>query len=144
MPPLHKSQHSKPFKQRKSLATRMEEVAGIRTKFPTKIPVIVERYQREQYLPPLDKTKFLVPQELSMTQFITIIRNRMCLLPSQAFYLLVNNKSLASMSLTLAEVYKDHKDEDGFLYMTYASQEMFGSSAHINHWKSLKNPLAAQ
>ncbi|MBN3309237.1 microtubule-associated protein 1 light chain 3 gamma [Amia ocellicauda] len=131
MPPLEKSQHAKPFKMRKSLATRMEEVAGIRSKFPTKIPVIVERYQRERYLPALDKTKFLVPQELTMTQFITIIRNRMSLMPSQAFYLLVNNNSLASMSLTMSEVYKDHKDEDGFLYMTYASQEMFGSSAAL-------------
>uniref|UniRef100_W5NG28 Microtubule-associated protein 1 light chain 3 gamma n=2 Tax=Lepisosteus oculatus TaxID=7918 RepID=W5NG28_LEPOC len=127
MPPSEKSQHAKPFKQRKSLATRKEEVAGIRLKFPTKIPVIVERYHREKYLPSLDKTKFLVPQELTMTQFITIIRNRMSLTPSQAFYLLVNNSSLASMSLTMAEVYKDNKDEDGFLYMTYASQEMFGS-----------------
>lgn len=50
----------------------------------------------------------------------------MALSATQAFYLLINNKSLASMSLTLAEVYRDYKDEDGFVYMTYASQEMFG------------------
>ncbi|XP_010131582.1 PREDICTED: microtubule-associated proteins 1A/1B light chain 3C-like [Buceros rhinoceros silvestris] len=61
-----------------------------------------------------------------MTQFITIIRSRMALTATQAFYLLVNNKSLASMSLTMAEVYRDYKDEDGFVYVTYASQEMFG------------------
>lgn len=53
-------------------------------------------------------------------------RNRMALLPSQAFYLLVNNSGLASMTLSMAQVYGDHQDDDGFLYMTYASQEMFG------------------
>ncbi|XP_026880478.1 microtubule-associated proteins 1A/1B light chain 3C [Electrophorus electricus] len=126
MAPFEKPKHPKPFKQRKSFALRKQEVAGIRTKFPTKVPVIIERYHREKYLPPLDKTKFLVPQELTMTQFVTIIRNRMTLMPSQAFYLLIDNTGIASMSLTLAQVYSDHKDEDGFLYMTYASQEMFG------------------
>ncbi|XP_020837672.1 microtubule-associated protein 1 light chain 3 gamma [Phascolarctos cinereus] len=126
MQPQQKSQTIRPFKQRKSLATRKEEVAGIRAKFPSKIPVIVERYQKEKYLPPLDKTKFLVPQELTMTQFLTIIRSRMVLTATEAFYLLVNNKSLASMSVTMAEIYRDYKDEDGFVYMTYASQEMFG------------------
>ena len=38
------------------------------------LQVIIECYEREKYLPPLDKTKFLVPHELTMTQFVTIIR----------------------------------------------------------------------
>ena len=64
---------------------------------------------------------------LYMFLLIIIFRNRMSLSSTQAFYLIVNNKSLASMSMTMAEVYKEEKDEDGFLYMVYASQEMFGS-----------------
>ncbi|XP_023652100.1 microtubule-associated protein 1 light chain 3 gamma-like [Paramormyrops kingsleyae] len=126
MPSARSAERSKPFKQRKSFAARKHEVAGIRAKFPTKIPVILERYQKEKHLPSLDKTKFLVPEELTLSQFITVIRNRLHLVPRQAFYLLINNGGMSSMSLTMVEIYKDHKDEDGFLYMTYASQEMFG------------------
>ena len=62
----------------------------------------------------------------------------MALNSSQAFYLLINNKSVASMATTMLDVYTEDKDEDGFLYMTYASQEMFGQLSYsqcdvINH-----------
>ncbi|XP_003385572.3 PREDICTED: microtubule-associated proteins 1A/1B light chain 3C-like [Amphimedon queenslandica] len=116
----------KSFKQRRSFASRKDEVASIRSKFPNKVPVIVERYQKEKDLPILDKTKFLVPEELTLSQFVTIIRNRMGLTSTQAFYLLVNNKSMASMATTMSDIYDTEKDEDGFLYMVYASQEFFG------------------
>lgn len=56
------------------LASRKDEVGSIRSKFPNKVPVIVERYQKEKDLPILDKTKFLVPEELTLSQFVTIIR----------------------------------------------------------------------
>ncbi|XP_062975006.1 microtubule-associated proteins 1A/1B light chain 3C-like [Elgaria multicarinata webbii] len=117
---------SRPFKQRKSLETRMHEATEIREKFPNKIPVVVERYWKEKALPQLDRIKFLVSQDLSMSQFIFTLRSRLSLNATQAFYLLVNNKSMPCLSLTILEIYHDNKDEDGFLYMTYASQEMFG------------------
>ncbi|KAH9394218.1 Microtubule-associated proteins 1A/1B light chain 3C [Tyrophagus putrescentiae] len=121
--------NDKPYKQRKSFASRREEVIGIRLRFPNKIPVIVERYSKERNLPRLDKTKFLVPQDLQMAKFVAVIRNRMHISQTQAFYLIINNRTLASMTKTMAEIYKENKDEDGFLFITYASQEMFGGQS---------------
>ncbi len=43
---------------------------------------------------------------------------------------MVNRRSMASATTTLAEIYRTEKDGDGFLYITYASQEMFGW-----HWR---------
>ena len=53
-------------------------------------------------------------------------RRRLNLSETQAFYLIVNRRTMASASMTLAEIYRTDKDSDGFLYVTYASQEMFG------------------
>ena len=55
-----------------------------------------------------------------------LYRKRLQLKDSQAFYLLINNRMIGNSSQLLADVYKTQKDEDGFLYITYASQEMFG------------------
>lgn len=50
----------------------------------------------------------------------------MALDASQALYLLISGKNMCSMTASMAEVYSQHRDPDGFLYMTYASQDMFG------------------
>ncbi|XP_059051769.1 uncharacterized protein LOC131846472 [Achroia grisella] len=114
------------FKSKKPFVSRKEEVMAIKSKFPTKIPLIVERYHKERNLPTLDKTKFLVPEDITMSQFLVIIRNRIRIKANQALYLIINNRSMLSMSLTMAQAYENYGDEDGFLYITYASQEVFG------------------
>lgn len=120
--------------------------------------VIVERYIREKTLPLLDKTKFLVPFELTLGQFLCLLRsvcnfsiechicvdvcnwspcsrlscvfspsrNKIALDSTQALFLLVAEKSMSCMSSSMGEVYSHHRDTDGFLYITYASQEIFG------------------
>lgn len=54
-------------------------------------------------------------------------RNKIALDSTQALFLLVAEKSMSCMSSSMGEVYSRYRDTDGFLYITYASQEMFGA-----------------
>eukprot|EP00088_Acartia_fossae_P053439 TRINITY_DN6088_c0_g1_i1.p1 TRINITY_DN6088_c0_g1~~TRINITY_DN6088_c0_g1_i1.p1 ORF type:complete len:138 (+),score=12.11 TRINITY_DN6088_c0_g1_i1:229-642(+) len=114
------------FKASRSLSTRKAEVESIREKFPSKVPVIVERYRKEESLPEIDKFKFLVPRDLTLSQLSHIIRVRLRVRQSQAFFLFVSGGDIPALSATLLQLHRKYRDTDGFLYLTYSSQETFG------------------
>tara|TARA_Y100000991_G_C21816108_1_gene281860 strand:+ start:15 stop:374 length:360 start_codon:yes stop_codon:yes gene_type:complete len=114
------------FKKRISLEERKNEASRIFKKYPERIPIIVERSNSCKSIGDIDRNKFLVPADLSMGQFMHIIRQRIKLDSSQAMYLFIGD-SMAPTSKMIAQIYNDFKDEDGFLYVTYASESTFGN-----------------
>ena len=104
--------------------SRSQESNKILLKYPTRIPIIVEKHEKCQF-EEINKKKYLVPKDLPINQFVFIIRKRIKLDPSQTLFVMVNN-SLVSGSELLGEVYETKKDTDGFLYMKYSSENTFG------------------
>ena len=86
-----------------------------------------EKRPRDESLPEIDKKKFLVPADLTIGQFVYVIRKRIKLAPEQAVFLFVGGGTLPPTVAPLQTVYDNHKDEDGFLYMTFTGEATFGA-----------------
>ena len=75
--------------------------------------------------PRSDKEKFLVPHDLTVAQFMFVLRKRIKLNSQTALFLLVNG-SLVTSHTTMYELYEKFADDDGFLYVTYTTENTFG------------------
>lgn len=103
---------------------RVEESKRIRIKYPERYPIIVSKGNGST-LPDIDKHKFLVQHDLTIGQFITVIRKRIKLQKDEAIFIFVNN-ILPPISGRIATIYEEHKNKDGFLYITYNTESTFG------------------
>jgi GABA(A) receptor-associated protein len=113
------------FQSTFSFEDRCKESSRIREKFPQRIPIIVERATNSKTVPDLDKSRFLVPGEITVAQFIYVIRRRMTLPPETALYVFVND-TLPLATADIREIYSQHANRDGFLYMKYTGENTFG------------------
>ena len=113
------------FKTTTIFADRKAESDKIIAKYPDRIPIICEKNQKSKNTPEIDKNKYLVPFDLTVGQFMYVIRKRIKLAPEQGIFLFMNGYIPASSSM-LNDLYYLYKDDDGFLYITYSSENTFG------------------
>ena len=113
----------KSFKDKYTFKKRLNESTNIVVKYPERIPIIVERFNKS--LPEIDRKKYLAPSDLSVGNFMYVIRKRIKLQPERSLFLFFNDKLLPVNTL-LGSAYNQHKDDDGFLYIKYCEETTFG------------------
>lgn len=112
------------FKADKTVDERSNIYRRLAGRYHDKIPVICEPV-KDQTIGQKSPTKYLIPYDLTVGQFMYIVRKKIKLEPQQAIFLFVNG-TIPSVSTLFSTLYKYNRDEDGFLYVTYSEESTFG------------------
>ncbi len=102
-----------------------KEVNILGTKYPNHIPIVV---RCDKHLK-LTKYKYLVASDISVGQFLIIVRKRLenKVDAQTGLYLFINNVLHTGSSL-MYTVYQEHKDTNtGMLFVTLCKENTFGT-----------------
>jgi GABA(A) receptor-associated protein len=110
---------------------------SLRTKYPDKIPVIVDRANATT--PKMNRNKFLVPADLTVGQFLYVIRKHMPALEAhEALFIFVKtfkygkdekctiNDTLPTPSSLMSSVYREYQDRSGYVFFSISTESTFG------------------
>ena len=114
------------YKSEHSLDERRTEADRILKEYPNRMPIVCECAPNSDLMH-LNKTKFLVPDDMTVTQFQFLIRKHLDLNEYSALYLITEKGVTITGNQTMREIYNIHKDkQDHFLYLFYASELTWG------------------
>jgi GABA(A) receptor-associated protein len=115
------------FIEKYTFTQRHLECNNIMAKYSDRIPIICEKLASDNDLPDIDKHKFLVPWEITVGEFICVIRKRIHLQPGDALFLFVGEfNNIPPSNVSMNSIYDEYKSNDGFLYITYSKENTFG------------------
>ena len=111
------------FRQR-PLEKRIQDSKQLAHKYYDRVPVIVK--PGNVLTPEIENFKYLVPKNITVGQFVDTVRKRTRVKSYQALFVFVNGV-LPPTSSTMLDVYNEHHEEDGFLYVIYNLENTFGN-----------------
>ena len=112
------------FKIEHTFDQRRQESTRVLSKYPDRIPIICEKANKCR-LEEIDKKKYLVPIDLTCGQFVYVIRKRLNLPAEKAIFLFIQG-CIPCSSESISNMYERNKDADGFLYIQYSEENVFG------------------
>lgn len=100
---------------------RKKEASKIREKYPDRVPVIIRKKSGSFEI---KKNKYLVPNDVTVGQFLYIIRKRLELKPENALYIFDEKGVMPPTSKLISNILT--VNEDGFLYFWVCEEATFG------------------
>lgn len=107
-----------------TLQKRQQNIRTLKLRYPTRIPTIV--YTKNNAIPITEKSKFLVEDKVTVAEFIHVLRKYVKLQQQESIFLFTEDNTIPASSSLLSNVYREHKNEDGFLYIEYNIENTFG------------------
>ncbi len=114
------------WKTTNTIDKRKEESKRLITRYE-RVPIVVDRADNNG--PVIMNHKFLVPNDITVGQFLILLRKRIELHSSIAIFLFSENGTLISSNILMSHCYKLYKNEDCFLYITYGLENTFGTKS---------------
>uniref|UniRef100_A0A1I7ZG65 Autophagy-related protein n=1 Tax=Steinernema glaseri TaxID=37863 RepID=A0A1I7ZG65_9BILA len=113
------------FQWEYSLKERLADAEAILEAFSgERVPVVVERVSQSN-LQPILKKNHAVPVDWNFAMFVIFVRKWLRLKPEESIVCIVN-ETIPPMSATMGDIYKNHAQEDKFLYFHYCEENVFG------------------
>lgn len=95
-------------------------------KYPFHVPVLIRCDDKNIHI---KKHKFLVPKDITGSQFLTILRIHLNVDPTKAIFVFVDSIIMPHLKL-MEEIHTEylqkHKNKDVFLYLDIFSENTFG------------------
>ena len=116
------------FKNQHSFEARKHHSARLLHHYKDRIPIIVQPSDKEEGLPFMNRCKFLVQKNMTLGDFICMIRREHLqkLKSTEALYFLSSKETLMTPQMMVGVLYHENKDDDGFLYLIYSRDTAFG------------------
>lgn len=104
----------------KQVADQLKEL------YKDRVPIVITK-SLESTLPELVKTKYLVPKQMKIGEFILLIRRKIKVESYQAIFIFTKNENYTPPSnMLMNDLYLRYKSNDDYLHLNYRKENTFG------------------
>ena len=102
-------------------------IEKLKEKYPGRVPIFVMKSKHDKILPNINSNKFIVPEDITVSDFMQVVRKRIELGSETSMFLFVNEKVMPCTSVPIGKLYSEYKNEEDVLEIYYCGENTFGN-----------------